>query len=148
MLARAPRAAHARAVRAILLAFALIGAAACGGKVAVDRDDAAGGGGAGAGGADCGNNGLPVPAKYRTCTNDAACTIELLVVDCCGTEAGVGVAVPLLQAFYAYKHKCDTIAPVCACDPGPLVADDGKTTTDAHALHAACIDGLCSSFVQ
>jgi hypothetical protein len=134
-------------VRAILLALALIGAASCGGKVAVDRGDLAGGTG-GAGSGDCGDNGLPVPATYKGCTYDAECTIAFLIVDCCYGQAAVGVAVPLLQAFASYKEQCDTIEPVCACDPGPLQAEDGNATTEASALHAACLDGVCSTYVE
>ncbi|MFT3774565.1 MAG: hypothetical protein QM820_55110 [Minicystis sp.] len=140
---------------ALISCFLLVLAASCGGKVAVDLTPAgaggsgAGGSGAGANGgaasSECGVNGMPVPPQYKGCDTDQDCTIKLLLLDCCGALAMVGVAVDESQPFSVYKHACNHIMATCDCDPGPAHTDDGATTDDANALHVTCDDGQCST---
>ncbi len=126
-----------------MLVAALL-ASACGGKVVVDG---AGGGATGTGGTSCGHDGLPLPASLKACATDGDCTIRFVTLDCCGTQAFVGVASSQTALFASFEERCDPIMPVCGCDPGPALTDDGHMTAqNAATIHVACSSGLCETF--
>lgn len=140
---------HARAVIARIFVFALLLTASCGAKVAVDATQGGAGAGGGAAG-DCGHDGMPIPASIKACEADTECTIKFVAIDCCGTQAWVGIDVAQSAALSIFEQRCNPFhgsAP-CGCDPGPAQVDDGNTTTKASAIHAACMDGQCMTFVE
>jgi hypothetical protein len=136
-----------RARSLVLAAFAVFApiapfAAASCGLVVVDGEPGA----SSTGGGDCGDDGLPVPAALRACASDAECTIQFVDIDCCGTQAVVGVATALTASLRAYEARCNPFQPTCSCAPGPALTDDGqRTMADASSIRVACLGGRCST---
>lgn len=139
-----------------LVVAGLVLVAACGGNVIVDQPSAGSGGttststvtttGTGA----CPDGGKPIPAQLKSCSVDTDCSNQLIYVDCCGRQEAIGVSITQLGAFHAFEKACNPFAPVCDCDPGPTLTEDGSSVppdAELGIVQVACMSGFCSTFI-
>jgi hypothetical protein len=136
------------------LVVVLLGLAACGGKVIAGE----GGGGAGGGGntgsgggvtgVDCGGVSGTFPTFDKTCAADADCVKKFHQINCCGTQAAIGVSASASAAFDAAEATCESQYPGCGCAQAPTTAEDGKTATSGNdQIQVACMSGQCMTFI-
>ena len=89
--------------------------------------------------------GNPCDQFDRTCLTANDCASLTHQLDCCGSQAFIGVAASTLSDSQAHEDACRATAPVCRCLARPPIAEDGLEVTTGGALLFDCRVGLCVS---
>lgn len=91
------------------------------------------------------NGGVPKPFKF--CQKQADCALVMHTVDCCGTQASLGIAKSSQLGYEKAENVCGPALAVCDCKPKPVLAEDGVSAGDG-MLAVQCQGGMCSSYVK
>lgn len=83
------------------------------------------------------------PAGMRACETVDDCGFVALTIDCCGSQAAVGIAEPFVEVIAADEAVCGPSLEVCDCAPDPIKTDDGKTAIDLLHVAFTCQDNVC-----
>jgi hypothetical protein len=87
------------------------------------------------------------PSFSKACADTAACSIAYHTVNCCGTNAAIGIATTELAAFEEAEAICDSQLPMCDCAPFPTGTEDGQSTEDPNLITVECVEGSCMTSV-
>ena len=95
----------------------------------------------------CGADDAEFPEFDDECSRPDDCAAVLHQIDCCGTEAAIGINAGELAAFEAAEAICREGYPRCRCATRPTEAQDGRIVRDMADLGVTCRDGACRTFV-
>ena len=84
----------------------------------------------------------------RACATEADCALLNHRLDCCGSEAALGISANGWAGAQRLELACISSGPVCRCIAKQTVADDGKSFPEAASLKLRCVAGRCESFVN
>ncbi|MEC9070938.1 MAG: hypothetical protein VX938_01105 [Myxococcota bacterium] len=99
----------------------------------------------------------PVPAQFgcwdkesgiqslsydKGCTEDSDCTVVVLVRDCCGSQAALGVPKWQRDRVERWSRRCP--GKKCACPAGDTQTDAAPVL--AGSIEVGCFEGRCASF--
>ena len=143
---------------AFLASGALLFLAACGSST-IGGGSGAGGtgtntGGTNTGGTNIGGTGTggagtcsDLESPNKACNVDADCAVFLHQIDCCGSQAAIGVAASAVATYVALEPQC-VMGPICDCVPFATLADDGQGAPDfGSPIPVACQAGQCMTYI-
>ena len=120
-----------------------------GSSSATDPQTSGGSTGQGTGGGDvmCGGDPLAFPDFSKQCATVDDCAIVIHQSDCCGNSDALGLNKAEVPAFDAAEAICESQYPGCGCPTEGTTAEDGVLVSDAAAIHVACVDNQCQTYI-
>jgi hypothetical protein len=88
------------------------------------------------------------PSFDKTCQARSDCEIAMHRIDCCGSEAAIGISNSVRMSFDTAEATCRGQYPPCRCAARPPVAEDGNSATDPTRIDIACTRNQCTTFVR
>jgi len=88
------------------------------------------------------------PHFAKRCTAVADCDIADHQINCCGSQAAIGINGSERNRFDAAEMRCRGQYPMCRCPAEPTVAEDGQAAGPGTAIQVQCINSFCMTFVR
>ena len=95
----------------------------------------------------CGGDPQAFPEFSKQCATVDDCALVIHQTDCCGNMAALGLDKAEVPAFDAAEAICASQYPGCGCPSMGIVAEDGVLVSDAAAIHLACVDNQCQTYI-
>lgn len=95
----------------------------------------------------CGGDPYAFPDFSKQCATVDDCALVIHQTDCCGNMAALGLNKAEVPAFDDAEAICASQYPGCGCPTEGVVAEDGVLVSDAGAIHLACVDNQCQTYI-
>ncbi len=92
--------------------------------------------------------GASFPTFEKACVKASDCVVEMHQLNCCGTQAALGITKSGASRFKAAEKVCDAQFPKCGCATQQPKAEDGTVGRSAGDFVAKCVNRECTTTAQ
>lgn len=97
-------------------------------------------------GPTCVGDSAAFPTFDKGCTNDVSCSFGLHQINCCGSQAAIGLNHAFKVDFEKYETAWRATCPACGCASGGISLDDGEVVGDPSLVGVKCDGGQCRTY--